>query len=1230
MPDTDNTSNRALVIGIDRYAPQMNPLEGCVNDASAMRDVLRDVFDFPEEQINFLTDAAATRQGILDGFDRLIADTRAGDTVVIYYAGHGSRVRDMDGDESEGFDSTVVPVDAIRWSRTTDVAIDSEILDITDDEIQIKLLRLSERTDNITMIFDCCHSGTISRGPSEAKARSLPEDERPVEHMRRPALSSEDEAFRQRLANARRSGSGWWAPEDKYVLISGCRDTEQSYETDELPKHGRLTLNLVQALHRAPKGTTFRLLFEEVSQKVIAKGQATGKPQHPQIEGAADRKLFKTEDVERLPYVRVSRVDGRALRLAGGAAYGLMVGSKWVVIPAGGTRDDMKTPLATVTITSVDALESTAEVEGDLGGALSTESLLGAWAIEVARDYGALRMKVRLVGDPQVAPDAWKALEQGLREREGVMDLATEGVESVKIVLIPAGEVSPHAPTLVPRESARFAAVSETGILMMPPKPADSSGVLMLLDNLKLWAEYRYKLSIENPASELGSQVKIEVVKKVEGMWQPLRAREGDALPSVQVGDIVDIRLHNHGPDSVFVHAFDFQMTGAVTPLVMPSKGFWLRPTAQGVPHSLSGGRGSQPVTWEPGFPFSPNPYAEPRTEGMEVYKLFLTTTETDLSGLAQVSGSRGSAQDAGNPFAALLSTAEGTRGTAFQAPEDWDTVSFPFLLRQNEDVELDGSEQRVGGVRVSASEAAHVHLGGTVEVEGVERPPDWREDTPAARMRELMGELGLRPVESLTVQGGSRGAGTVAVRSPGVESEWGEVLMSTDDAGLIRWHLPVATGGGGRGPGTEQVYRINQPPSLERSRGGSRGPVGAMAGKFIVDRLAFPWLEDKMEEAFGALESRIHGNRVRMIDPDSIGAKNAPTVDPESWRRLGEGKALFLLHGTFSRSDKAFRDLPPEFMGRMAERYGNRVFAFDHPTVSQTPLDNVKWFMEQMPDGLKLDVDIVSHSRGGLLARTLVEKGSDFADRGQGLSFGRVVMVGSPHAGTAMAEPNNFGTLLDLFTNMFALWDPTEIAGVIVKYVQRMAGGVVDGLEGLASMRPGSEFLQTLSPAPPSGVQYYGIGSDVSSLRDGGILDGLLNRLVSGVMPDANDLVVPQDSILGGGLEFADVKTLSGSEAVSHVEYFQSKIVRDSITEWLMREGAPLTVASVAEIDTRRLESDLEVDAVTADSSPTAAATNGEAALDTSGAESSELSLPDPPRLRRERLRRWSQTDPN
>ena len=62
-----------------------------------------------------------------------------------------------EGDEADGMDETTVPFDSGRDLYPN--------RDITDDEIFAWLRKLSARTDNITLIFDSCHSGTIDRDP---------------------------------------------------------------------------------------------------------------------------------------------------------------------------------------------------------------------------------------------------------------------------------------------------------------------------------------------------------------------------------------------------------------------------------------------------------------------------------------------------------------------------------------------------------------------------------------------------------------------------------------------------------------------------------------------------------------------------------------------------------------------------------------------------------------------------------------------------------------------------------------------------------------------------------------------------------------------------------------------------------------------------------------------------------------------------------------------------------
>ncbi|MGH7453836.1 MAG: caspase family protein, partial [bacterium] len=162
----------APLVGINkyRYAGSRFPnLDGCVNDVENMKTLLTGKFGFPLANVLVLTDEKATHAGIVAAFKKhLIANAQPGDIVVFHYSGHGSQMKDLSGNELDGLDETIVPHD----SRDPE----GKVFDISDDEINGLVQKFSQKTKNITFIFDNCHSGTMARGAN--KKRTAPKDER--------------------------------------------------------------------------------------------------------------------------------------------------------------------------------------------------------------------------------------------------------------------------------------------------------------------------------------------------------------------------------------------------------------------------------------------------------------------------------------------------------------------------------------------------------------------------------------------------------------------------------------------------------------------------------------------------------------------------------------------------------------------------------------------------------------------------------------------------------------------------------------------------------------------------------------------------------------------------------------------------------------------------------------------------------------------------------------------
>jgi len=145
----------ALVIGIN-YTGSRQQLRGCVNDAINIRNLLH-ANRYPRQNIWLMTDNSKpnmkpTRQNIQREFERLIkrSNKNNGNTeLFLHYSGHGSYTFDHNNDEDDRRDELLIPIDYRDNGY------------IHDDYIH-SVLRLLNKKSRLTMLFDCCHSGTIA------------------------------------------------------------------------------------------------------------------------------------------------------------------------------------------------------------------------------------------------------------------------------------------------------------------------------------------------------------------------------------------------------------------------------------------------------------------------------------------------------------------------------------------------------------------------------------------------------------------------------------------------------------------------------------------------------------------------------------------------------------------------------------------------------------------------------------------------------------------------------------------------------------------------------------------------------------------------------------------------------------------------------------------------------------------------------------------------------------
>ncbi|KAF8553761.1 hypothetical protein OG21DRAFT_1197024 [Imleria badia] len=152
----------ALIIGIDDYF-NCGKLRGAVSDAKAMKEYLEQVLRVPEDHIRTLFDQNATRNAIIQAFKDLQKDERIekGNPIVVFYAGHGGELPS--------------PVSWTWWDPKSMIQCllpqdydKSCIPPIPDRAVGALIEGIAKaKGDNITVIFDCCHSASMTRGDND-------------------------------------------------------------------------------------------------------------------------------------------------------------------------------------------------------------------------------------------------------------------------------------------------------------------------------------------------------------------------------------------------------------------------------------------------------------------------------------------------------------------------------------------------------------------------------------------------------------------------------------------------------------------------------------------------------------------------------------------------------------------------------------------------------------------------------------------------------------------------------------------------------------------------------------------------------------------------------------------------------------------------------------------------------------------------------------------------------
>lgn len=230
-------SRKALLIGMN-YPGTPYKLSGCVNDINIIEKLLIEKFNF--QSIVKLHDSSSilpNKVNILMQLKLLLNQSKSGDVLFFHYSGHGSQIKDINRDESDGNDEVIIPLD---YFSNNSIIVDDEIKGIIQENLKegVKLI----------VLMDCCNSGTIF-----------------------DLKYNYDSNWNQVVNDKSFDTKG------EIILISGCSDTQKSYDTYVNSLYqGSTTMSFNQSINTT---ITWKQMIDNMRQVLINSGLSVQVPQ---------------------------------------------------------------------------------------------------------------------------------------------------------------------------------------------------------------------------------------------------------------------------------------------------------------------------------------------------------------------------------------------------------------------------------------------------------------------------------------------------------------------------------------------------------------------------------------------------------------------------------------------------------------------------------------------------------------------------------------------------------------------------------------------------------------------------------------------------------------------------------------------------------------------------------------------------------------------------------------
>ncbi len=1161
----------ALLAGIDKYHPQsrgVGNLYGCVNDIEAIEEYLRkriateSKWELVENsKVSWkLTNELATRQAVIDSFEKHLSQADREDVVIFYYAGHGSHepAPEVFREKDSNFQiETLVCYD----SRT------AEGRDLADKELNYLIEQVAKKSPHILIILDCCHSGTATRDP-EVIERQTSADER--------VRDLKDFIFPEEWLKARLSDTYKFP---RHIALAACRShqTAKEHRGEDGKRRGAFSYFLTQALQRTNSSLSYADLIQDINALIVGKVNE----QSPQIEAQAEdlRQTFLGGATGDRPNYFTLVYDSETYHswvINGGALHGIRPVSEGetslAIFPQGTQPEELlhlDKAICQATVTTVLTEVSKVELLGDNSTKLSSKEPY--WA--VVTNVPLPQLKVHFLGD-----------DAGIELARKALSTAAEG--SKPSLFVREAESLTDANYYLEASLGQYWIKQPTDKhpLVAPiPEAPDTQGytqqsadqIIKRLEHVARWTNIQELKT--SPTSQIkAGDVEMEVIVTTGGKQYSSKQATSELCGEYTFKENkwnppqVEIKVTNNSDKDLY-----FQIVELAGDYAIETPQFFLERGSIRLPKSRSDGStiASRKLNY-----VIPKTYLNSGvTEYQEIFKLIVSTRDFNASlleqkGLDSPPPTNRATRYAGlsGAFNRLMDKASTRQAEVLEDEyiDNWMTQEVKMTL-----------VKPVGGVEIGESEPTTIQTGVQLQshssfkgkFELLPLPansrnansnllpsifinaPNWfqqfdfnttRGGNPPFSIIEI---ADVKNHESITPENPLK----IVVDKPLASNE--HLLPISYDG---EFFLPLGTAKTVRGKTEITLERLPEPTVNSRSLQGSIKIIfQKLVTQTFKQEFSYPLLRSAEVLANGHVSYQ--GNK-EVIKTQVAQAQ----------------KILLCIHGIIGDTESLVTSVQQAKFTENGQQKPLRdkydlVLTFDYENSNMTIEENTKLLKQRLKE-LDLgtnhgkQLDIVAHSIGGLISRTFIEK------EGGNEVVQHLVMLGTPNAGFPWSSVQDWVLVMlgiglnQIFT---VVWSAKTIVGLL-KFLDSNA-------KALDWINPKSTFIQSIATNPDPKVRYTIIAGD-RSIRpealqtDSGkqssqtqrltkkLFGRVANRVVDIVFfQQPNDIAVTLESIKSVSVNRnPKPRVISPDAACDHLTYFTTKAGLDALVQALSEDG--------------------------------------------------------------------------